>query len=243
MAEILPSGVESTEVATVDTKFMAKTNPTPNTNTNANVSLQGCFDKNWLLQSNSEDALKDFICLICKQIANNPVQLECSEHGETEEPEEYLIVGKYCLERHLKNNNEKCPVEEHQDCKYHNVQPFQAKIGNLDFICLRQYELNKQSTSQSEKKCNFIGKKQALKKHLEGSCILASKQCYFKEFGCDILLCESNEDEHMKSHLKEHLKLVKLCVDFWKLQVNKRQEATERVRLENMLLKKKTEFE
>ncbi|ETO01430.1 hypothetical protein RFI_36010, partial [Reticulomyxa filosa] len=44
-----------------------------------------CFDKNWILQLNQQESIRDVICLICKQVANNPMEIDCSQHKNMDE--------------------------------------------------------------------------------------------------------------------------------------------------------------
>ncbi|ETO02275.1 hypothetical protein RFI_35161, partial [Reticulomyxa filosa] len=55
---------------------------------------QSCFDKNWILQLNKQEPIRDVICLICKQVANNPMEINCTQHKNMDES---LIVGENCL--------------------------------------------------------------------------------------------------------------------------------------------------
>ncbi|ETO05423.1 hypothetical protein RFI_31973 [Reticulomyxa filosa] len=74
---------------------------------------QSCFDKNWVLQLNKQEDINDFICLICKQVANNPMEIDCSQHKNMDES---LIVGENCLNQFLSQNPNSCPIEPHDNC-------------------------------------------------------------------------------------------------------------------------------
>ncbi|ETO04476.1 hypothetical protein RFI_32921 [Reticulomyxa filosa] len=51
---------------------------------------QSCFDKNWILHLNKQESIRDVICLICKQVANNPMEINCSQHENIDESRELL---------------------------------------------------------------------------------------------------------------------------------------------------------
>ncbi|ETO36169.1 hypothetical protein RFI_00893, partial [Reticulomyxa filosa] len=44
-----------------------------------------CFDKNWILQLNKQGSIRDFICLICKQVADSPMEINCIQHKNMDE--------------------------------------------------------------------------------------------------------------------------------------------------------------
>ncbi|ETO03116.1 hypothetical protein RFI_34293 [Reticulomyxa filosa] len=98
---------------------------------------QACFDKNWILQLNKQEAIHDFICLICKQVANNPMEINCTQHKNMDES---LIVGENCLNQFLSQNTNSCPVEPHDSCSYSQSRMMKRYISELDVICPRQFE-------------------------------------------------------------------------------------------------------
>ncbi|ETO06339.1 hypothetical protein RFI_31058 [Reticulomyxa filosa] len=74
---------------------------------------QSYFDKNWILQLNKQEAIHNVICLICKQVANNPMEIDCSQHKNMDES---LIIGENCLKQFLRQNPNSCPVKPHDNC-------------------------------------------------------------------------------------------------------------------------------
>ncbi|ETO36974.1 WD-40 repeat-containing protein [Reticulomyxa filosa] len=136
-----------------------------------------CFEKKWILQSNEPEQLNDFICLICKQIANDPMEISCPEHTNLEG---LLIVGEDCLAQFLSNNNNSCPVQSHKNCQYHKIKSMKRQILDLNVVCPRQfqYDLRMIDDGHEEGKppgtavCDFKGKLEQLNEHLEKSCSL-----------------------------------------------------------------------
>ncbi|ETO02260.1 hypothetical protein RFI_35176, partial [Reticulomyxa filosa] len=98
---------------------------------------QTCFDKNWVLHLNKQESIRDVICLICKQVANNPMEINCSQH---ENMDESLIVGGNCLKQFLNQNPNSCPVEPHDNCSYSQSRMAKRCINELDVICPRQFQ-------------------------------------------------------------------------------------------------------
>ncbi|ETO05890.1 hypothetical protein RFI_31507 [Reticulomyxa filosa] len=95
-----------------------------------------CFDRNWVLKLNNQDCISNFICLVCKQVANNSVEISCSQH---EGAEKALIVGENCLKQFLSNNNNTCPVRPHNGCQYYKAQSVRMHIDGLNVICPNQF--------------------------------------------------------------------------------------------------------
>ncbi|ETO07803.1 hypothetical protein RFI_29587 [Reticulomyxa filosa] len=98
---------------------------------------KACFDKNWILQLNKQENINDFICLICKQIANNPMEISCPQHKNMNE---ILIVGENCLKQFINKNPNSCPIESHNNCLYLQNRLAKRYIGELKVICPRQFE-------------------------------------------------------------------------------------------------------
>ncbi|ETO27000.1 hypothetical protein RFI_10134 [Reticulomyxa filosa] len=144
---------------------------------------QSCFDKHWVLQLNEKEQVNHFICLICKQVANRPVDIDCPEHEDTEEP---LIAGENCLKQYLKNNNNTCPVQPHDGPRYSKNKPLKKQIDELNVICPHQFQqdlkITKNEEGETEGKtsqipnCNFKGKMKELNEHLD-SCPLKPIVC------------------------------------------------------------------
>ncbi|ETO16542.1 hypothetical protein RFI_20797, partial [Reticulomyxa filosa] len=104
---------------------------------NTEVISQSCFTKDWILQSQEQEYIQHFTCLICKQIANNAMQIVCSQHKDSDEA---LIVGEKCLQLFLKKNKECCPIQPNHNCQYLKAKMPRNYIDKLQVICLRQFE-------------------------------------------------------------------------------------------------------
>ncbi|ETO06742.1 hypothetical protein RFI_30650, partial [Reticulomyxa filosa] len=153
----------------------------------------GCFKKKWVLSSRN---LESYTCQLCKEIANDGVELDCPDH---EEDENIYVYGKQCLLRYLESNNGKCPINNHDDCEYLPLKHVQDYVEELLWICPRQ-------------KCKREGRTQWLREHFQSNCeFVASplQSCKFKDFGCDVVLYQKTEwDRHMRSSIHKHLTLV-----------------------------------
>ncbi|ETN97856.1 hypothetical protein RFI_39670, partial [Reticulomyxa filosa] len=173
-----------------------------------NISLEDCYNKHWISLLNKEETVNKFICLLCKQVAYNAVELSCREH---------------------ENMEEKCPIEQHDSCEYSKNRLAQQEISSLIVMCPRQYQMthgvehkathigtmeddegsnvNEYNLSQKQG-CNYRGTIKGLKEHLETSCRLKPVYCCFQKFGCDTLLFERTQSEHCMLHMQAHLLLV-----------------------------------
>ncbi|ETO31325.1 hypothetical protein RFI_05797, partial [Reticulomyxa filosa] len=175
------------------------------------ISLQNsCFNKNWIAHLNQEEQISHLICLICKQIANNPIEINCPQH---ENMDESLIVGENCLKNFLSNSNA-CPIEPHDGCQYFKVKAMQRQINELSVICPRQFQYDVQTVGGNEEgqtagtvMCDFKGKIKDLNDHLK-QCPLKLSDCWFKPFGCKYSDLESKLQDHLISHMKHHFDLV-----------------------------------
>ncbi|ETO34434.1 hypothetical protein RFI_02660, partial [Reticulomyxa filosa] len=78
-------------------------------------SSSGCYDKDWVLLTNKAEKLNPLFCYICKQMANNAVELHCDEH---ENAGQVYLFGEECLQSYLKQNNGKCPIQQHEYCEF-----------------------------------------------------------------------------------------------------------------------------
>ncbi|ETO01050.1 hypothetical protein RFI_36391, partial [Reticulomyxa filosa] len=168
---------------------------------------QSCFKKDWIVQLNEEKQINHLICLICKQIANHPLEITCPEH---ENMDESTIVGKHCLQKFLDNNGNTCPINSHSSCQYQSVKLLQRQINNLIVICPRQFEQDLEAPGSREEGktlmrpgCNFKGSIKEVNDHLNNSCPLKPLACWFQPFGCD--------HSCLKGELEEHLVLQKKC--------------------------------
>ncbi|ETO08258.1 hypothetical protein RFI_29131, partial [Reticulomyxa filosa] len=174
---------------------------------------QCCFNKSWLLQLNSEEQVNHFVCCVCKEIANEPLEINCPEH---EDMDGLLIAGEHCLKQYLDQNKNGCPVQCHDGCKYIKNKVIQRHINDLNVICPRQFQQDLDSAKhgkEGEKKsvgttCNFKGKIKDLNDHLKNTCPLKLIQCWFKSFGCNYLCLEEGMDDHLISNMKFHFDLV-----------------------------------
>ncbi|ETO03101.1 hypothetical protein RFI_34309 [Reticulomyxa filosa] len=126
---------------------------------------QACFDKNWILQLNKQESIHDVICLICKQVANNPMEIHCVQHKDMDEP---LTVGENCLNQFIDQNPNSCPVKPHNNCSYSQSRLAKRYINELDVICPRQFQQGQLQMSTQQRNgagetpgfviCNFKGK-------------------------------------------------------------------------------------
>ncbi|ETO08057.1 hypothetical protein RFI_29333, partial [Reticulomyxa filosa] len=87
-----------------------------------------CYNKDWFARIYRPNNLLSLTCGICRQIANNAVELHCDEH---EEEEQAYLFGEECLENYLKNNNNKCPIQQHDVCKFYKNRTARKQIEHL----------------------------------------------------------------------------------------------------------------
>ncbi|ETO34104.1 viral A-type inclusion protein, partial [Reticulomyxa filosa] len=148
--------------------------------------------KEWLSLTNKPQKLNTLICCICNQIANNAMELHCDEH---ENADQVYVVGEQCLQNYLKQNNGKCPIQQHQHCEFSQNKIVKKSVSKLLAICPRQFSLNKKQSNEGTKfggdeeywnesnlnlnlnsnskkncNCNYKGKMKDLKDHLDKSC-------------------------------------------------------------------------
>ncbi|ETO15186.1 hypothetical protein RFI_22177 [Reticulomyxa filosa] len=116
--------------------------------------------KNWTL-----------VCCICNQIATNAMELHCDEH---ENVDQAYLFGEQCLQNYLKQNNGKCPIQQHEHCEFSQNKIVRKSVSELLVICPQQFELKKgqsnervkfgedeenfESNSKDNCNCNFKGK-------------------------------------------------------------------------------------
>ncbi|ETO02650.1 hypothetical protein RFI_34767 [Reticulomyxa filosa] len=179
------------------------------TNATSTLFTVPCFDKQWILQTNEAEKINDYVCLICRQIANNALELNCPQH---EDADELLIVGDQCLKQFLKENRNSCPIGSHEGCQYSKSRPLQKYIGDLTVMCLKQFEQELRKEKEEEipgiNKCDFKGKLKEIKDHLDKSCPLSVINCWFKPFGCNYICHRHNLDKHLIANMKFHFGLV-----------------------------------
>ncbi|ETO20521.1 WD-40 repeat protein [Reticulomyxa filosa] len=161
---------------------------------------QSCFDKNWILQTNKEISV---ICLICKQVANSPIEISCDEHKNMEG---LLIVGENCLKKFLNQNPNSCPISGHKNCLYYHSRVAKYCVNELVVTCPLQFE--KEKRDKLGDKCNFKDKIKYLSKHLESDCHLQMIWCHFKKFGCSHCCLRRKMDEHIKLSQRFHYDLM-----------------------------------
>ncbi|ETO15582.1 hypothetical protein RFI_21782, partial [Reticulomyxa filosa] len=196
--------------------------------------LQGsCFNKTWVLQSNQPEQIKHYVCLLCEQIANPPLEINCPEH-------ESLTIGKACLKQYLSANKNFCPIQSHDGCRYIKSKAMQLYIDDLTVMCPKQFEQDSSPSEHYEQeqdsamiKCDFKGKIKDLNEHLQKDCQLALVNCWFKPFGCDHQCPRHKLQYHLISNLKFHFDLVTKLLDSLQHCKLHRPEETGQLRLEN----------
>ncbi|ETO27721.1 hypothetical protein RFI_09413 [Reticulomyxa filosa] len=174
---------------------------------------ESCFNKEWIVRFNKQKRVNPLICLICKQIANDALKLECYQHKHINKSQ---IAGGHCLNQFLKSNNGYCPVQAHANCEYSENEPLRNQINNLTVMCIRQFEQELRVSNKTEKeegeaigviKCDFKGKIKELKTHLDNECPLKVMDCWFKPFGCN---CTCHKKEKKKKKKKDETNQLKL---------------------------------
>ncbi|ETO27447.1 hypothetical protein RFI_09689 [Reticulomyxa filosa] len=175
---------------------------------------QQCFDRNWVSQLNKQEQISHLICLICKQVANNPVEINCHQH---EDIDEALIAGENCLKQFLKDNNNSCPVQPHDGCQYYKAKAMQKLINELNVICRMQFKKDLETTGRNEEGqsdvdivtiCDFKGKIKDMNEHLNTSCALKVHNCWFKKIGCKYSCLDRDLKQHLVENIEQHFELV-----------------------------------
>ncbi|ETO17417.1 WD-40 repeat protein [Reticulomyxa filosa] len=210
-----------------------KTSGQENTTTIPISSSQSCYNKSWILQTNQPEEINDYICLICRQIANNALELNCSQHGDMDE---LLIVGDNCLKQFLKDNQNSCPIAPHNNCKYSKSKPLQRFIGDLT-ESKTPSESEKEGETPGMIKCDFKGKLKELNSHLDQSCPLKLLDCRFKLFGCNHTCYPHNLNDHLIAEMELHIGLATQLVDSMKQTIQHHQNEESLLRLEISELK------
>ncbi|ETO01490.1 hypothetical protein RFI_35950, partial [Reticulomyxa filosa] len=165
-----------------------------------------CFSKEWILQLNQQDQITYFICLICKQVARNPIEMDCAQHQDSSES---LIVGANCLKQFLSINPNSCPVQHHNGCLYAPSRAVQVQIDS-------QTTTRRQRPKEEENEkvtCDFKGKIKELNDHLDNSCPLKLFGCWYKPLGCVHTFPKQKLQQHLVSKLKFRFDLVVKFVD------------------------------
>ncbi|ETO11600.1 hypothetical protein RFI_25774, partial [Reticulomyxa filosa] len=156
--------------------------------------------------------IKHFICLICKEIVNNPMDINCPHHANMDE---VLIAGEHCLKLFLENNNNSCPIQPHDNCQYSRNNAVRKYIDDLTVMCIRQFEQDLKISHETEGegktpgviKCGFHGKLKDLNNHLINECPLTLINCWFKPFGCNHTCFKHNLKDHLITDVKLHFDL------------------------------------
>ncbi|ETN99734.1 hypothetical protein RFI_37733, partial [Reticulomyxa filosa] len=93
--------------------------------------------------------------------------------------------GEECLQSYLKQNNDKCPIQQHEHCEFSKSKVARQQVSELLVICPRQYDLKKRQSKEGtilgkkeehENQCSYKGKIKEMKDHLDKSCQLISIQ-------------------------------------------------------------------
>ncbi|ETO21184.1 hypothetical protein RFI_16023 [Reticulomyxa filosa] len=184
------------------------------------VSLDECYNKEWVVLLNKQELLKNFQCLLCEQIANNAMELTCAEH---EDQKDVLSVGEQCLFKYLKTHDNQCPIGNHGRCDYVKAKVVRRCVDELMVICPRQFvrQLDTKTSCQQREGdvsttmitettncCTFKEYIKEMRAHLEKSCPLKPLECKFKMFGCDDIFFDFNLEQHLQSQMNKHLNLV-----------------------------------
>ncbi|ETO09943.1 hypothetical protein RFI_27434, partial [Reticulomyxa filosa] len=91
-------------------------------------SVSGCYNKDWASLTNEPQRLNTLVCCLCNQIANNAVELQCNEH---ENAEYAYLIGEECLQIYLKQNNDKCPIGQHNHCEFSKNKAVRQQVSEL----------------------------------------------------------------------------------------------------------------
>ncbi|ETO26087.1 G-protein beta WD-40 repeats containing protein [Reticulomyxa filosa] len=218
---------------------------------------QSCFNKDWMLQLNQPEQIDNFICLICRQVTNNAIEINCPQHQVLDMSP---IVGENCLKQFLNANPNSCPIQFHNGCLYAQTKIAQRQIDSLKVICPLQFEQNSLLSTQGRQQggeenerimCDFKGKIKELKNHLDNVCPLKLFDCWYKPFGCEYSCHKHKLQDHLSSEVKFHfdlaVKLVRTLQEEIKQlqlqpQLNEKMNDNNEVLInENVLLKKKAQ--
>ncbi|ETO20779.1 WD-40 repeat protein [Reticulomyxa filosa] len=190
--------------------------PSDNISENVTVALLSVPPSAKIQQKNlvNQDQIDNFICWICKQVANIPIEIDCPQHQSLDE---VLLVGENCLKHFLNSNPNSCPVQHHDSCLYSRSGVIQRQIDALKVICPLQFQQRSLTYSQEQGHekvvCDFKGKIKELHDHLENACPLKLLDCWYKPFGCDHTYLKHKLQDHLTSQLKPHFDLAVKFVD------------------------------
>ncbi|ETO36132.1 hypothetical protein RFI_00930, partial [Reticulomyxa filosa] len=199
--------------------------------------LSECYSKSWISLTNEPQRLDTLICCVCNQVVNNAMELHCDEH---EDSDQVYLVGEECLQQYLKQNNGKCPIQQHDHCEFSQGRTMRKLVFELFVICPRQFDLKKRQSNEgiklegekeeeghwngpnsapnSKNYCNFKGKIKDLKDHLDKSCnLISTKQINQLEI--------ANELNAIVGQIKELQNVIKLQTEQYKhLKADKLEE-------------------
>ncbi|ETO02199.1 hypothetical protein RFI_35237, partial [Reticulomyxa filosa] len=123
-----------------------------------------------------------------------------------------LIVGENCLKNFLKDNNNSCPIEPHDNCQYFKTKMLQKFIGNLPIMCFKQFQQDVNVWTKKETpgkiECNFKGELKDLQHHFDNECPFTLIDCWFKPFGCNHKCHKQTLNHHLISNMNFHFNLV-----------------------------------
>ncbi|ETN97902.1 hypothetical protein RFI_39624, partial [Reticulomyxa filosa] len=156
----------------------------------------------WILRSYQQEQIKHFICLICKQIANNPMDINCPHHANMDE---MIIAGEHCLTLFLENNNNSCPIQPHNNCQYSRNNAVRKYLDDL--------------TRMRNTWSDFKGKLKDLNNHLINECPLNLINCLFKPFGCNHTCFSHNLKNHLITNMKLYFNLVTQLLQSMKQEI------------------------
>ncbi|ETO28217.1 hypothetical protein RFI_08914 [Reticulomyxa filosa] len=105
-------------------------------------------EANWVSPTNEPQKLIALICCLCNQIANNAMELHCDEH---ENADHIYLVGEECLQKYLKQNNGKCPIQRHDHCEFSQNKSLRKLVSELLVICPRQFDSKKGQSNEGKK--------------------------------------------------------------------------------------------
>ncbi|ETO28784.1 WD-40 repeat protein [Reticulomyxa filosa] len=191
-------------------------------------SFNSCFDKNWILEMNSQDNIDILICQICSKVANDPVEIKCKEYKDNKP----LVAGERCLKQSIKDNNIIC----HDGCNYIESSVLSYIVNELKIVCPLQYDakLKRKEQNTDEKiVCNFKGIIRNLNHHLN-ECPLKKCDCWFRSFGCRYSCQRKDLKMHLIEHLEAHFNLVAI-------KFNEMKDTILKLKDEADILKKKNE--
>ncbi|ETO31514.1 hypothetical protein RFI_05607, partial [Reticulomyxa filosa] len=191
-----------------------------------------CYDEGWLKLCAKLEPVATDVCLVCKQIAKNAVELTCEGHIEGDS---VLIVGEECLNKYLQENDGECPSKNgHSNCTYTKSRVVRKRIENLEVIVHSNTKYFKQNR-ESNAECQYKGKIKDIQEHLEKMCPLYPIDCPFRKCGygvhldlvskhaeqlqIELVTCEAKLEQSNVQY-QEHITL--LQVEIWRVSVNLR---------------------